>query len=355
MFQPRGFPGLVARYRAAPRVLFWGWAVGLAAFFTVLLRCGTLSASTVLGGAALLVLCVWNRWTQRLVAGATPFLAQGVFYELSGVLRPLFAGRPVHIAGPYLLERALFGVSTAAGALTPNELFARHHCALVDLIAGGSYILYIYEVLALLLFLSFTRHRPGRSVLLRRFGGAFFAMSLAGYLTYQLFPAAPPWYVSQHGFGPPDHSVVASPAAALRWDLLTGIPYFQHFYRLTTNTFGAIPSLHVAYAAIVSIYAFELRKGWLSAAAIALCVSMGFAAVYLQHHYVLDVLAGVLLAVVVWAAERFIWAFMRRRWERYETGAATATCLRDLGGTTNQCLASLGSSSSEVSRNGNAG
>jgi membrane-associated phospholipid phosphatase len=305
---------LSARYRAASRLLLWGWFSGIALYFAILHFTLGNQAGLCLGALAVIFLCFWNDWTRRLMAGATPFLAQGVVYELTHLTKPLLRSRHIHIVEPYLFDRAWFGVKTAAGVLTPNELFALHHCAFVDFIAGLPYILYIYEVLAFLLFLSFTRTQPGRRHLLHRFGATFFLMSVAGYAIYYLYPAAPPWYVRLHGFGPPDFNAVASPASAERWDKLTGIPYFHSFYSLTADVFGAIPSLHVAFAGIVALYAPLVRKLWLTISAATLYLLMSFSAVYLQHHYVLDVLAGSALALAAFTMDRLVgWLVSRRR------------------------------------------
>ncbi len=302
---------LTARYRSASRLLLWGWFAALALYFTILHFTFGNRAGLFLGAAAFMFLCYWNDWTRRLAAGATPFLAQGVVYELTHLTKPLLRARHIHIREPYLFDRAWFGVKTAAGILTPNELFMRHHCAVVDFITGLPYILYIYEVLAFLLFLSFTRARPGRRRLLHRFGAAFFLMSVAGYAIYFLYPAAPPWYARLHGFGPPDFNVAANPASAARWDALTGIPYFHRMYRLTSDVFGAIPSLHVAFAGIVALYAPQVRKTWLTVSAIVLYMLMCFSAVYLQHHYVLDVLAGSALAAAAFALDALLGVVIR--------------------------------------------
>jgi membrane-associated phospholipid phosphatase len=304
--------GLWSRYRSAPRLLFWGWAAALSAYLTLLHFTFGLHPSLLIGSAAMLFLCLWNRWTQRLAAGATPFLAQGVIYELTRFTRPLLHTRHVHIAEPYTFDRTWFGVRTAVGVLTPNELFQRHHWPWVDLVTGIPYILYIYEVLAFLIFLSFTQTKPGRRELLHRFGAAFFVMCVMGYAIYFLYPAAPPWYVATHGFGPPDFSVNGSAASALRWDRITGIPYFHYLYRLTSDVFGAIPSLHVAFALIVALYVPSLRKPWLTLTMALLYLLMCFSAVYLQHHYVIDVIAGSGLALGVFIMERAITATIAR-------------------------------------------
>ena len=83
-----------------------------------------------------------------------------------------------------------------------------------------------------------------------------------------------------------------------------GITYFKEFYARSSNVFGAVPSLHTAYAFVAWFYARPVfpRGHWIFLAFWAL---MGFAAVYLRHHYTIDVLLGAIYAYAAgWAVER---------------------------------------------------
>ena len=53
---------------------------------------------------------------------------------------------------------------------------------------------------------------------------------------------------------------------------------------------------------------------WLDVASFGLFLMVSFAAVYLNHHYVLDVLLGVLYTLVAWGVDRWI--------QRRKAGAA---------------------------------
>jgi len=148
----------------------------------------------------------------------------------------------------------------------------------------------------------FRRDEAGRR-LLARFGWTFLFMNLAGFVTYYIYPAAPPWYVADYGLGPANMAARSSAAGAARWDALTGIPYFQEFYGRSADVFGAIPSLHVSYPLLTFLHGRELRKRWLDVASFGLFLLVSFAAVYLNHHYVLDVLLGVLYTLVAWGID----------------------------------------------------
>jgi membrane-associated phospholipid phosphatase len=66
--------------------------------------------------------------------------------------------------------------------------------------------------------------------------------------------------------------------------------------------FGAIPSLHVVYPMLALLYGFRLPRFRLVAGAYLFLVCLS--AVYLNHHYILDILIGFALGLAVMAAFR---------------------------------------------------
>ncbi|OLD07968.1 MAG: hypothetical protein AUI90_08160 [Deltaproteobacteria bacterium 13_1_40CM_3_69_14] len=133
--------------------------------------------------------------------------------------------------------------------------------------------------------------------MLRTFALAFLVVNLLGFATYFIFPVAPPWYVTEYGLGPARLDVHPAAAAASRFDLLLGTHFFDGIYGRGIDVYGAYPSLHVAYPLLVVWAAFrtaELR--WARAPAIGFFLLMCLSAVYLQHHYVIDVLLGIAYA-----------------------------------------------------------
>jgi membrane-associated phospholipid phosphatase len=78
--------------------------------------------------------------------------------------------------------------------------------------------------------------------------------------------------------------------------------------QLASNPVAAMPSLHTAFATIIALFLarrFHRRWRWLFGLYPA---AMGLALVYLGEHYVVDVVAGVVYALVVDA--------LIGRWER---------------------------------------
>jgi inositol phosphorylceramide synthase catalytic subunit len=254
--------------------------------------------------AALIVACFATPASKRFAVLLMPMALIGIFYDVQKVVTLEI---PVHVTGPYILEKVLFGIPTADGRITLNELFLRWHGDVLDVLTAFPYLTYIFEAVALFLYF-FIRDKER----CWRFGWVFFVVNIAGLLTNILFPVAPPWYVTEHGFGPAVRGAVGHPAAALRFDALTGTHVFAALYARESDAFGAMPSLHVAYPIIVALALYTARKDdskWLKRLAWAYCVLMAFAAVYLQHHYVIDVVAGLAYGlaghfVVGWVLDR---------------------------------------------------
>ncbi|WP_225412736.1 phosphatase PAP2 family protein [Stigmatella hybrida] len=208
---------------------------------------------------------------------------------------------PVHSGDLWDLEHALF---PAPGDTTWPAYFATRTHPVLDLLCGFSYAAYIYEVILVVLLFFFRKHP--------RFGQAcwaFLAVNFIGVITYMVYPAAPPWYVMQYGHGPVDLLAAPSPAGTARFDALLGINYFAKFYARSPNVFGAMPSLHVAYPVMMTWQLWSLGRAWRVGAA-AFAGLVAFSALYLQHHYILDVVGGVVAALLACALVEF--AFSRR-------------------------------------------
>jgi len=169
-------------------------------------------------------------------------------------------------------------------------LYVRPILAL-DLVCGAAYALFIYEYFGVAVDFFF-RNRPRFDA----FVWAFFVANLAGAIIYMLLPVAPPWYIIDHGLGPADAHALGSAAGAARFDTYFAIHYFEGFYARNPNVFGAMPSLHVAYPLLVTLFTWSRGWRW-RVPALAFTLLVSFAAVYLAHHYVLDVLAGYAVAV----------------------------------------------------------
>jgi membrane-associated phospholipid phosphatase len=240
---------------------------------------------------------LYNEKTRRFLSEFLPFIATGAVYDsMRYFYWPGIAGR-VHVAEPYLLERSWFGI----GAQTPNEWFAEHHWAALDLLCGFAYLVYVGEYLAVAFLLFFRR----RSETVRTLALAFLLVNLLGFATYFIYPVAPPWYVAEYGLGPARIDIHPAAAAASRFDLLLGTHFFDKIYGRGVDVYGAYPSLHVTYPLLAAWAAFrEKDLRWARGPAIAFFLLVCLSAVYLQHHYVVDVLLGIVYASATLALVR---------------------------------------------------
>lgn len=239
--------------------------------------------------------------SRRYARAVLPFLLYAGVYDSMRWYEDAIRSPIIHLREPYDFDLRFFGIQTAAGTLTPNEWWQLHTSKALDFICGLSYTapFFIGESILLSLFLVWS----GQVKRAERFVWVFFVSNLIGFSFYYLYPAAPPWYVAAHGFVA-DLSVHASPGGAIRFDQLVGLPIMANFYGKSADVFGAIPSLHVVYPFLSLVYGIRLRRfRWAFAVYFAIVC---FSAVYLNHHYLLDVFIGLSLAGATALGFRFV-------------------------------------------------
>ena len=273
--------------RRMPRRL-WPLALGVLYMGIVAALGGFRGDHVVLG--LLPLLDAYNERTRLFFKVFLPFMLTGVIFDAMRYFYWQGIDGRVHVAEPYLLERAWFGV----GGRTLNEIFLEHRWPILDLATGFAYLVYVAEFLLMAAYL-FLRGRVDRA---STFAWSFLLVNVMGFATYFVYPAAPPWYVTQYGLGPARMDVGPHAAAAQRFDALLGTHLFDGMYGRGVDVFGAIPSLHVAYPLMAVILAFRIRElRWARWPVVAFFLLMCLSAVYLQHHYVIDVLLGMVYAL----------------------------------------------------------
>ncbi|AUX43198.1 uncharacterized protein SOCE26_046420 [Sorangium cellulosum] len=236
-----------------------------------------------------------SRRSRRFFLNALPFLLVFLVYDAMGQLGGLAAPGRVLACELRAAELALFGVQRGGRLLTPNELLARLEHPALDLLCALPYGGYVPVMVAHWLHL-YRRH----AVAARRFAWLAFATHLLGILTYRLLPAAPPWYVQARGCAI-DPAVESSPAALSRVDLMLGIPYFRDLYSRGATAYGALPSLHVTYPLYGILATYRRASAPSLALQITYAALMLFAAIYLNHHWLIDALLGYAYVALAWA------------------------------------------------------
>lgn len=224
----------------------------------------------------------------------------------------------IHVADLYFAELRWFGLDTEAGRITLPEFFRHRTHPALDLVCGFAYLAYLYEIIILAIYLFFRDEQRAA-----RFAWAYFAVNALGMLGYLIYPAAPPWYVAKYGLGPARLDVAGDPAGASRFDALLGINYFKSFYARSSNVFGAMPSLHVAYPVLACCAVVGMGWRWVAPTG-AFALVVAFSAIYLDHHYVWDVSIGTLIAIATHHMVKIAWRAGAARKSRREPSVASA-------------------------------
>ncbi len=133
-----------------------------------------------------------------------------------------------------------------------------------------------------------------------------------GYFFYIAFPAAPPWLTLASQFTR-DFQGGWVTGAAVRMKALD-----------PNASRGAFPSLHCAVTFITLAYAWKYKKA-LFAVLLPMGAALVVSTVYLRHHYVIDILAGLALAVVAYAVAPALDAWWLRQRDRADARSAAGS------------------------------
>lgn len=141
-----------------------------------------------------------------------------------------------------------------------------------------------------------------------RFMRRWIALSLAGLVTYFLYPAAPPWWAWENGaLSEPVQRISSNGFAAL--GLHSAGNTLNALQADQSNPVAAMPSLHTAYAMMaVAFFLPMVRKRWWPVL-LAYPLAMTFTLVYTGEHYVTDVLVG-----WIYVALTFVLVGLGERW-----------------------------------------
>jgi hypothetical protein len=147
-----------------------------------------------------------------------------------------------------------------------------------------------------------------------QFMTALLLLSYLAFLTYLLFPAAPPWMASDLKYMEPIHRI----SSDVWWAM--GIKDFSSFYaKLSPNPVAAVPSLHSAYPTLFALFIVNLFKGkkfwlvWIYPA------SIWFGVVYLGEHFVFDVILGVAYAFLAFYATNAFFKWQsKKQWSMFD-------------------------------------
>jgi membrane-associated phospholipid phosphatase len=237
---------------------------------------------------------LWRAGDRFALLNFFPWLMLLAAYELLRGIAITFNPAQSHITDVIAWERALCG-GVIPSHVVQQALGTQPYAWLLDIVANGFYMTHFIAAVALAWCLWRLRRAWYWPFL---FGMT--VLSFAAFFTYLVFPAAPPWWASANGFLPDQPVNLAHSLLSPDYIMATAIPI------------AAMPSLHAAYPFYLAFFGIRAwgRKGaWM----LILPVGVALSSIYLGHHYVVDILAGVGYAVVIFALTLWLTALVKRR------------------------------------------
>lgn len=247
---------------------------------------------------------------KRFFLDWSPLFAFWLVYDRLRLIQPMLYSR-VAVEHPFLIERAAFGwlASGAVPAHATHSWLAAHAGALslgVEWAAQLVYFSHLFAAPLVILVLwrlgvSSERFRAA----FRQHIVAFTFLNFSAIVIYVLLPVAPPWWVTVNGFAQPTRELVsqANMAAAMHGALIQGM------ISNASQWFAAVPSLHGGYPVLLLLLTPWTQNRWVRVGIGGYGLAMWSATVVLNQHYIVDLLAGALLAVAAWRVAK---VFARR-------------------------------------------
>lgn len=235
----------------------------------------------------------------KLVLAALPYLGYLLMFSFNRQIRHTThldtVARP-HIIFLSNLEHTLFFCH-------PHRILSSLANPLFDMVAGVPYLIHFPLPFLFILYLAASRSR--RDAVLP-FLWCLGWVNFVAVIIQTTFPTAPPWYCDNTVIDQNGNTIYEAPneGGFSRLDRLFGINLFHGLYSTSPLKFGAFPSLHVGVPMVVC-----LNHPWLGRKfGIFHVVLITLAALYVTHHYLVDALAGILLACIVRLCILKVWS-----------------------------------------------
>jgi inositol phosphorylceramide synthase catalytic subunit len=244
------------------------------------------------------LLAYYNETTRRLFRVALPFALVGLIYDAMRFVKNVGVSETsVHLCDLRAAEMRFFGVTAGGVRMTLHDWIQPRATPVLDLLMAIPYGTYLFVPMGYAVYLFFRDYDGAR-----RFAWSFLALNILGFVTYHLYPAAPPWYFHERGCTV-DLAAQASEGANLaRVDAWLGIAWFRGLYGRSNDVFGAVPSLHVAYPLLMVLEGWGKHRAAGRVLTVLWFVATCVAAVYLDHHWIIDIIVGLAFTVITYYA-----------------------------------------------------
>jgi membrane-associated phospholipid phosphatase len=204
-------------------------------------------------------------------------------------------GAGLHVLGPARADEAVFG-TVPSGWLQARLVDGSPHW--YDALAALVYVTH-FVTIPLITAVVWFRVRERFVEWLT----AVLTMSLVGIVGYLAYPAAPPWLAAERGdIGAVDRISV------LGWEVLGLDPVGRlvELGQVGSNPVAAMPSLHAGAAFLAAAFLWPSLSRVVRGMLVAYALAMALTLVYTGEHYVVDVLAGWLVATLGVLAARAV-------------------------------------------------
>lgn len=250
---------------------------------------------------------------RRFFLDWSPLFAFWLVYDRLRLIQPLLYSR-VAVERPFAIEHWAFGWlgSGAVPTHAAHAWLSAHPGTLAQTVEGAAQIVYFSHLFFVPLFILSLWFLGASSELyraaFRQHVLAFTVLNFCAIVIYLLLPVAPPWWVTLNGMEKPTAEIVAGVdmTAAMNGTLI------QAMIKNASQWFAAVPSLHGAYPVLLLLLGPQNRNRLALTAIAAYGCAMWTATVVLNQHYIIDLVAGALLAVAAWRVAKKTAIFIRR-------------------------------------------
>ena len=225
-------------------------------------------------GLILFTVFLWIMRDRIAFLDFSPFLLMLFTYEVIRSVIAVVGTNGVHVADLILWEKTLCAGIIPSSAL--QQMFgAQAYTGLLDLVTNAFYMTHFFSVILMGIILWLNRKAHYWAFIM-----GLIVLSYAAFLTYVVFPAAPPWWASMNGY-------LRGQPVNLNHSLLS-----PEYIFATANPLGAMPSVHTAWPVYLFFYSLYIW-GRKALPVVILPIGVALSSIYLGHHYVVDVLGGI--------------------------------------------------------------
>jgi len=295
------------------RPFLWAWAVVVVIWIAVVGVPTSRPQVFAIIGVGLIASCTGERsaWKRVVLDWAPLYFILTLYDTLRGLagtwLEP-------HALDQIAFDKWMFG-GTVPTVFLQHTFYTPGVAHVWDYIAFFVYLSHFFAAFLVAAWLwKFSYER------FRRFATLFVGLTFAGFITYALYPAMPPWLASRTARLQPTAKIIDE-----MWSHI-GLSNGKHVFSGTgqlANPIAAVPSLHAAYPMLLALFFWKTagRRRWLLAAYV---LAMAVTLVYTGEHYVVDIFLGWLYAAVVYFGGSRVLDRLGQRRRARAAAAATA-------------------------------